>query len=320
MRIPFFTPIFIFFAIFCTPLPSLIAEPDISVKSDIDQAFITIGDRINFRLTVVHEPGVRVLTYNAGEALRDFEIKEVQDFLFKEGGAIHEGKNYVITNYELGEYVIHPITVDYRTETGEVKSIDSNGLYVSVQSIDEGKDPDADIRGVKGVLKLMGTPWLWWILIAIALGIGAIATWRTFFAKKIADGADFASTLSPHEEAYKALYTLKHSDLLRNNQYKLYFFQMSEILRRYFERRYEVPALESTTFEVMLALKEKVDLENGKLIQEILDFCDFVKFAKYIPSVPEVLNHNKRALEVIDRTKLEVPVMSSENDERDERR
>src|SRR3989338_2577366 len=85
---------------------SLPANAEVSVKVEVDRAFATIGDQINFRVTATHEPGVTVLGINPGSALADFEIKQATDFSTQEKDQILEGKNFVITNYELGEYMI----------------------------------------------------------------------------------------------------------------------------------------------------------------------------------------------------------------------
>ena len=82
------------------------ADSDASVKVEVDRAFATIGDRINFRITVIHKPDLTVLEIDPKEVLGDFEIKESANFSHQEKGLILEGKNYVLVNYTLGEYVI----------------------------------------------------------------------------------------------------------------------------------------------------------------------------------------------------------------------
>jgi hypothetical protein len=279
------------------------AEDEISVKVDIDRGFITIGDRINFRVSVVRNPHINVFSINVADALRDFEIKSSTDFSFERDGLVHEGKNFVITNYALGEYVIWPLAVEYRAGGGPVKTIESNSLYVTVQSIDENRDPDSDIRGVKSVLDLRRSWWLWLAFLALLAGVAGFFLWRSQKTKGNELGGRGTAQLTPAEEAYRALFRLKGSDYLKKSQYREYFFLMSEILKRYFERRYEIPALESTTFELMKELKSKTSVEQRKVIQSVLDSCDLVKFAKHEPSAPDVLKQNKQAVTIIDLTK-----------------
>jgi hypothetical protein len=287
------------------------AESEVTAKVEVDRAFATIGDPINFRITVTHNPDVTVLDIDPKEVLSDFEIKEVTDFSTKEEGKIIKGKNYVIINYALGEYVIRSFTIQYRAGESDVKELKTNNLYITIESVEKNKAPDADIKGVKGVRKIRGSMWLWWV--HIGLLFVAEGTWLYYqkWRKKALEGTQ-ERLLTPHEEAYQALNRLQYSDLIRKGQVKLYFFQMSEILRRYFERRYQMKALESTTYEVLLELKEKVTNKHLQLIEEVLSFCDLVKFAKYNPAPVEILRMNNQAKTIIDRTKEEVSETISE--------
>ncbi len=286
-----------------TLLPfSVLAHAEVSVKVEVDRAFATIGDQINFRVTAVHKPGVTVLGINPGSALADFEIKQATDFSTQEGNQILEGKNFVITNYELGEYMIRPFPVQYREASGEVKEIKTNSLYVTIESVDKNKKPASDIRGVKGVQEIKLTLWPWFLLSAL-LGVGL----GTFFllqqSKRGWSPSAQEEILSPHDEAYQALNRLQHSDLIRKGQMKLYFLHMSEILRRYFERRYQIRALELTTYELKNEFKDKLSMEQAQLIDDVLSFGDLVKFAKYIPTPLEIIRQNNQAKLVIDQTR-----------------
>lgn len=304
---------FILFSLTLVFVPPIArAESEVSVKVEVDRAFATIGDRINFRVTVAHRPGGAVLELEAREVLGDFEIKEATDFSSQENGKILEGKNYVITSYSLGEYVIQPFAVQYRTGQGDLQQIKTNSLYITIQSVDQNKTAASDIRGVKGVHRIKGPAWFW--TVPLGLGLGAAVFWLYQVRKKrIANKGSRESLLTPHDEAYQALNRLRHSDLIRKGHMKLYFFQMSEILRRYFERRYEIRALQSTTGELMEQLPEVSMSENIQLIHVVLSLCDLVKFAKYDPPPTEIIQQNTKAKLVIDRTKEETPAVRPES-------
>ena len=288
-----------------TAIPAIgSAAQDISVKVEVDRAFATIGDLINFRVTVNHKSDVTVLELDAKEVLRDFEIKETKDFSTQDGANTLEGKNYVITNYALGEYVVRPFTVQYRKGQDTVQELKTNSLYITIQSIEKHKDPNADIRGVKGVRKLKGPIWMWFVLFGLPLATGGV--WILYqMRKRGIFQVSEEEILSPHDEAYQALSRLQHTDLLRRGQVKLYFFRMSEILRRYFERRYQIRALEFTTYELIRELKEKVQADDLNLVSETLSLCDLVKFAKYEPPPIEIIRQNNQAKLIVDRTKEE---------------
>ena len=298
--------VFILFLFLVEASASLVfAASEVSVKAEVDKAFITIGDRVSFKVTVIHGPKTKVIGLDATPALRDFEVKNVQDFSFKDGELLHEGKNYSITSYDLGEYVIWSFAVTVRTPSGDIKEVETNKLYVTVQSIGEESDSDSDIRGVKGIWNVGRAKWPWFLLGLTVLAILGLLAFMFLRKSELLLRRKSEPSLSPHDEAYQGLYRLKHSEYLKKNQFKAYFFEMSEILRRYFERRYDIPALESTTYELMRDLKAKTTSKNRTLVEEVLTFQDMVKFAKLVPSVQEVLKLNKQAIEIIDQTKEE---------------
>jgi hypothetical protein len=99
---------------------------------------------------------------------------------------------------------------------------------------------------------------------------------------------------------------------LKNRQYKTeaeirrYYFQISEIVREYLERRFFIKALEMTTREIMDAFGE-LDIEAGLRgeFQTLFDGLDLVKFAKMIPAAEEMISYWDLAYNCIDKTKRE---------------
>jgi hypothetical protein len=108
-----------------------------------------------------------------------------------------------------------------------------------------------------------------------------------------------------HEVALEALRKLRESDLLATGQIKAFYIELSEIVRRYIEGRYFVPALELTTGELMADLKQvSLASEARDVLRNLLEMSDLVKFAKYAPANEE----HERALQLaesfVETTKL----------------
>ena len=93
---------FLFFIFLFAVIPNIFSaqQNGVSVKVEVDKAFATIGDEINFRVTVNRPPEVSLLEIDTGSALSDFEVKKVTNFSIREGNIVSEGKNYVITTYQ----------------------------------------------------------------------------------------------------------------------------------------------------------------------------------------------------------------------------
>lgn len=282
------------------------AKESISVKAEVDRAFLTIGEKINLRVTVAHDPDIQILGMESTEALSDFELKETKDFRHQEEEMIHEGKNYVLTNYSLGEYVIKPITIRYRQKKGgKANTLQTHPLYLTVRRVGEEQGPDADIRPVKGVANISSRYFLWLVLSLMVIGAG-IFLWSRLQTEKKLSERPMETVLSPQDEAYRAIGELAHSELLRRGEIKLYFLRLSEIMRRFLERRFAVHTLEETTREVIQSLKPKLAAGELESIGQFLSACDLVKFAKYLPPALEIQERTNEARRIVDRNKEQV--------------
>jgi hypothetical protein len=103
---------------------------------------------------------------------------------------------------------------------------------------------------------------------------------------------------------------LKGSDFLERKEIKKYYIILSDIIRKYLERRYQITALDRTTQEVRGELKRvKTEGEVTDLVYGFLFSCDLVKFARYIPSKEEIEKDWNEAFTIVNMTKQEeVPV------------
>lgn len=277
----------------------------ISVKAEIDRGTITIGEKVEYRVTLTHGEDVQLLSQIPPPTTDPFEVKKVYDLLEKQGEEIVEGRRFILTAYELGEFILEPVTIQYRTKGGEPKTIQTNRLFITVRSVDANK-PKTDIRTVKGTLKLKRA-WKW---LGIFLGLLAILAAGAFWwvrRKKLMEGRVEEPDLSPEDEALWKLNRLYDSDLLRRGRVKEYFLELSEILKRYFEKRFEITALESTTSEILRDLKQKeIERLLAEKIQTVLETADLVKFAKWTPPPPEIIKTNQLAKALVEEARPKV--------------
>jgi len=297
------------------PLPTISAEKaeHISVQSEIDHGSFTIGDRVNYQFTVEHASDIEILGILITETLQDFEIKSQEDFYLEEQGLIREGKRVELTSFLLGEYVLAPAEIRYRTADGETHELTSNVLYVTVESIDQDGQASEDIAEIKSVVDWGGHKWFWFILILLVIAAVVTGWFWSRRQETLIAGQTPAEFLSPHEEAFIALNRLVDSNLLSQGDYKTYFSIMSEILRRYFERRFEFLALESTTDEVMAHIRSlDLDGKTRNSIRALLEICDLVKFAKHRPAPTDISRYNAQAKEIIELTKQPEPTIAAQ--------
>ncbi len=119
----------------------------------------------------------------------------------------------------------------------------------------------------------------------------------------------------PHERALHALSQLREEQLWQKGEIKEYQSRLTYIIREYLENRYHVPALESTTDEIVKNIKAaKMDLSDIDSLKRILQVADLVKFAKAQPDESIHDTFMNEAEEFVDRTK-EIITEEGEEDE-----
>lgn len=145
----------------------------------------------------------------------------------------------------------------------------------------------------------------WWLIPALLL-IAALVYYFFFHTKgkKI-----FAEKLPPPEPAhiiaFRELERIKNEKLWEKRQYKAYFTDLSESLRRYLENRYDILAMEQTTFDIMRNLDrmDYGDASQREELRKILEQADLVKFAKMEPLPGESERCVRAAWEFVEKTK-----------------
>ncbi|MFA7228808.1 MAG: hypothetical protein WC061_07230, partial [Melioribacteraceae bacterium] len=200
---------------------------------------------------------------------------------------------------------IPPVTISYTGWNNSVKkNIRTNPITVTVRTLPVNRQED--IRDVKEPVKLP-LNWLLIGLIILALFIIGIASYYlyTYYRKKkeLKSAIIPEIIIPPHERALSELSELEKKKLWQNGFVKEYHSEVTEIVRQYFEGRFNFRALEMTSSEILAVLSY---LEDGKKIREKLELffsnADLVKFAKYEP-MPKVNEEMmQQAFEIVNDT------------------
>jgi hypothetical protein len=286
------------------------AKSLISVESYVDRATITIGDRILYTLKIVTDPGVELEPPSLGSNLGAFEVKDYKfhDPVKTKDGKVVNQSEYLITTFTTGEYVIPPITIRYADPQGGKTEIKSEPLFILVKSVGASESDQEDIRGLKSPIDVPGG-YLGYLLILPVLAL--LGAGGFFYYRQRSRG--LAMPEIPEELKKPAwevalfeLDRLKESDLLTRKQVKKYFIVLSDIVRKYTERRYEIPALDRTTEEIRWEIKPlRLEPRITDSLRDLLSFCDLVKFAKYVPEAEEIEKSLSDAYDFVNMTKQE---------------
>lgn len=91
-----------------------------------------------------------------------------------------------------------------------------------------------------------------------------------------------------HERILSALGALDRERVWQHGDHKAYHSRLTDLLRSYIEERYRVPAMESTTDELLRELRvSPLNTDQRGQLENMLRLADMVKFAKALPSPHE---------------------------------
>lgn len=198
--------------------------------------------------------------------------------------------HYEVAAYEFGTFQVGPFPFAYE-ENGLYVNDSSNSIFIEVYA------PEVDTT--KAFMDIYGPvdmPFSWreWIkpFSYILLGILALLLIAYFIWKKRkayllakSNRPTFVPPpIDPYLEALKEWNRLKENNAAAEWDAKLYYTELTDILRLYFERKLGFNAPEMTSDEILSALEySKTDKTIVDLTRSILHHADLAKFAKTTP-------------------------------------
>lgn len=293
-------------------------QSKISLSASVDKAIITIGDLITYSVVIKHDRDVQVRLPELGENLGGFEIRDYNQYEPRsEKEKIVHQVDYIISTFDVGDFEIPPVEIGYKIQPDTVEKIlKTENIKIVVESLKPSED--GDIRDIKPPWEI---PFNWKPVILIGgiiFLVGSLVIFMIYIIRKRRKGESIiprklVPPRPPHEIAYEELKRLAESDLLEKEKIKLYYFEISDIIRRYVEGRYQVIAMELTTREVLDQLKAtEIENDHFDMFVNFFESCDLVKFAKYIPGSKENEKIAQLAVRLVDFTKWIEPDLEQE--------
>jgi hypothetical protein len=213
-----------------------------------------------------------------------------------------------ITCYDSGFYTIPPVSFEFRLTPDTTRHIlESELLYLTVHTIKV--DTTKAIKPIIGPIKVPITfreilPWIIGGVLLVAVILGII--WYIRKRRKNQPVIQFRPkvVLPPHEMALQRLEVLRSKKLWQSGQVKLYYVELTDIVRIYIEERFHVPAMEQTTGEILDGLAHKPECGNSskQRLKVLLENADMVKFAKARPVATENEASMNDAVEFVHET------------------
>jgi hypothetical protein len=264
------------------------------VSASIDSTTLCIGDQTDMRLTATCEESEKVIFPTLEKELipgveivgkSEVESKKLGD------GRVQYNQSVTITSFTDSLFYINPLAF----VTGE-DTVLSNSLSLNVIQPFEVDSTDIAITDIKNVYR--APIWWWgilrWILLVIVLTGAAVGAYYLYlFIQKrrrvnTADDTIIEEViLRPADEvALEKLDAISESMLWTRGEVKEYHTQLTDVVREYISRRFDVSSTEKTSDttlrEIRPLLVQYPDLYTQ--LHSMLTLADYVKFAKFIPS------------------------------------
>ncbi|MFN4025902.1 MAG: hypothetical protein ACK4IZ_00500 [Flavobacterium sp.] len=296
---------------------SLFAQPK-KVTTSID----TVKNKIGAEFKLSLKTNVDTLSkvkfpeskfFGALEVLESYKVDTV-----KKGDRYELIKKYGLTQFDSGKYTIPRIPIIIN---GKTVYSDSLVIEISDVKVDTLKQKMFDIKGIATVKSPMGN---WWIYVLVILGLVGLGFFIFYFLKnrKPEAKAEVVVYKTPIEKATTLLQQLESKGLWQKGAVKDYYSELTDIVRNYIEEEIKIPAMESTTSELIEGLRKaakqkKLKLSNDTVenLEKVLQQADLVKFAKVTPMDYEIEEDKKRISNTIVTIHKSIPEVVETEDE-----
>jgi hypothetical protein len=293
------------------------------ITTSIDSSQIKIGSQ--FKLTIKASVNAKdKVVFPEGKFFGALEILESYPVdTIKNNSQYELIKKYGLTQFDSGRYTLPNLLVKinqtpFRTDT--------LSILVNNVKVDTTKQQMYDIKNIIASEEAPSSEWWKWLLLLALIVASGFASY--FIIKKIQKREDSAEEFfaSPIEKAIAYLQNLDKKQLIQKGEVKEYYSEMTDIARTYIEESVNVPAMESTSSELIAALKKAISEKKMFINREelnqfklVLENADLVKFAKSKPMQFEIEKDKgiiDKFLIIIDkalpRTEAEAEVLFAE--------
>ena len=265
------------------------------VSAAIDSTTLFIGDQTDLHLRATCEVGEQVqMPLLDKELIPGIEIVErtVIDTATLKDGRVQYNQYLTLTSFEDSLFYIQPLPFVSGEDT-----MWSEPLTLNVVQPFEMDSTDIAITDIKGIYK--APIWWWgiwrWVLLALVIaGVGVGGYYLITYLKKRMGKEDTNTApiepLRPAEEvALEKLDVIREQKIWQTGQVKEYHTQLTDVVREYIARRFDVSSTEQTSDETLRAMRPLLNEQKDlyEQLRKMLTLADLVKFAKWTTTPDE---------------------------------
>ena len=296
-------------------------KSQVSVSASIDSVQMFIGEQAKLSIQAV-QPHDYVLQFPlfSDSVASNLELVATlkPDTVLLDNDRLQVTNSYIVTSFD-SALVYHP---GFEVLAGEEVYL-TNPITIKIvdMPVDTTQQAITDIKDVYQppidwmfYLTIAG-----YVLLAILLLALIIYLVNKYLKSRNTEAVDpEVEPIDPrkaHEIAYEELDALRQKQLWQTQQFKIYYTELTDILRRYISNRYAIEAMEQTSDDIVTEFRRNKELkekkEEIKLLSDVLQVADLVKFAKWQPLPDECERSFHQVTQFVDQTK-EITIENSE--------
>ena len=295
-------------ALFVAAIPA--AHAQVTVEASIDSTQILIGEQAKVLLEVSMDANQKlrlpVISDTLVTGVEVVEIAKPDTQLLNNDKRWLIRQEYTITSFDSAFYYLPPLEVLVNDEKYRSESLALKVYSFPVDTLHPdqffGPKPIQEVPITWNDISTM----VYAFILMLLLGAAAVFFIIRFRNNKpIIKIIKIEPKLPPHQTAMKRIEEIKADKSVQREDPKLYYTELTDVLRSYIEERFGFNALEMTSSEIIEHLLEQKDKDSIKDLKVLFETADLVKFAKFAPMMNENDMNLVNAVDFINETKVE---------------
>ncbi len=285
----------------------------VQARVRLEPATPVIGDTVTLTVEVTAEDGIDLMMPEFGQSLDRFSVRE---FVPKESvdasGKTVSTQRYVLEPPLSGPQAVPPLLIEFidhrpgqrpAPEGEQTYELLTERIPFEVGSVvPEGASNDLrPVREHLAPLREPGALWPWLVGLAVLAAVAAPLAYRSWKAARAE-----VRRRSAYDVARARLDTLSSRQRPANeDEIDTFFVELSALIRRYLEDRFELRAPELTTEEFLQVASASPDLDEAHqgFLRGFLRRADEVKFGRFIPPPEDIEAALQSASRFLDETR-----------------
>lgn len=266
---------------------------------------LQVGDTFDFSITLNRDQEYDEVTYpDSSHFGPTFEIRSKEQFKLSE---YKDSVHYKLQFFGTADTLIPKLPIQLR------QNQDTTTLYTKPVPIEFSSlisENDDSFRPLKPIFEFARA---WWPYL-LALLLLAVAGYYGYHyyqrwledQKEPEERPEFTPTpfVNPLKEFKKSIQKLENAKLETQEDYKEFYSDLGDAIRQYYESLYNLPALESTSRELLIMLSNgAIDEDLITDTRAVLQEADMVKFAKFNPTPKQAQKALDKAYNFLKRAR-----------------